>query len=84
MNEVVVKKSIRSLLETSRKLSEITESLESDPIGRILGDIADIIWGLYDIKLQPGQCEDGFTEVIFRYQWGEIELEECIKYLDEF
>ncbi|OME02656.1 hypothetical protein BSK54_10380 [Paenibacillus odorifer] len=75
---------IRSILETSKKLHDITCSLDSEPIGRVLDDLDRIIMRLYDFDVLLNQCEDGFFEIINNYQIGDLELDECLSYLEGF
>lgn len=75
---------IRELLIATRKHCEITGPLDSAPLDGIVEGITDAIWTIFDIDLQPGECNDGFMDHIFDYFHGKIDLDECLDGLSKF
>lgn len=90
MTEDARNKPVRETLMICRELTGIIKKLESagfivEPLNEILGNLAAVIWAMYEITLAPGQCEyDGFHDVIFEYGDGELEIEECLSQLAQF
>lgn len=79
-----VEKAVKQLLVAAKKHEELVSPLDSEPLGIVSGDIMDTIWTLYDYKLKPGECSDGFMESIHDYLVGRLELDECLDELLHF
>lgn len=84
MQTPVVEEAVKQMLVAVRNHCEITAPLNSEPLDEIVDGITDAIWTLYDIELQPEECNDGFMDCIFDFLQGNINWDECLDGLSRF
>ncbi|MNK84425.1 hypothetical protein D3C87_1042730 [compost metagenome] len=78
------KQAVRTILEASRKLRDITHKLNSDPMHSIISDLSDVVWQLYDIEPFYEDPNLLFFNPINKYYSGEFDVDECLRQLDDF
>lgn len=83
MNEIA-RKSVRTILEATKRLVNLTRNLESEPIENCIDEITDEIWVIFGWPLSQNEDNTKFINAMVAFQHGRIEMDECLRIMDEY